>query len=252
MTLLELKSLSRHFGGLKAVCDLDAHIEEGKITSLIGPNGAGKTTAFNLITGLLPVSHGKIFFNKTDITGHAPYKIARMGIARSFQNTRIFSNMTVLDNVKVGMHTRTGKGIFSAALKLPGLRHEEQYITEESMKHLAFVGLDHLAFVNAGNLPFGQQRSLEIARALATRPKLLLLDEPAAGLNSQETLQLGELINKIRNSAITVFLVEHDMELVMSISDTIFVLNNGILITSGNPSEVQCNTEVIRAYLGED
>ena len=251
-TLLEIKGLSRSFGGLKAVCDLDAQIEEGKITALIGPNGAGKTTAFNLVTGLLPVSTGRIFFKDIDITGLPPHRIASLGISRTFQNIRIFPNMTVLENVMVGLHTRTHKGFFCAAIKLPGMKREEQYIREEAMKQLAFVGLNQMASMNAENLPFGQQRILEIARAQATKPKLLLLDEPAAGLNSQETIKLGELITNIRDKGITVFLVEHDMELVMSISDTILVLNNGILITQGKPSEVQSNPEVIKAYLGED
>lgn len=252
VTLLEIQGLCRNFGGLKAVCDLEAHIEKGKITSLIGPNGAGKTTAFNLVTGLLPVSQGKIFFKGSDITGLPPYKIAALGIARTFQNIRIFSNMTVHENVMIGLHARTRKGVFSAAFKLPGLKHEERYISEEAMKQLRFVGLDHAASLSAGNLAFGQQRILEIARALATRPDLLLLDEPAAGLNSQETIKIGELIKDILNQGITVFLVEHDMELVMSISDTVFVLNNGALITYGKPSDIQNNEEVIRAYLGED
>lgn len=251
MNMLELQTLGRSFGGLKAVSDLTARIEENRITSLIGPNGAGKTTAFNLITGLLPVSTGKIRFRDTDITGHPPYKIAALGIARTFQNIRIFGNMTVLENVMVGLHTESRKGFFSAAFKLPGLKKEERYIRDEAMKHLEFVNLENAADISAGSLAFGQQRKLEIARALATKPELLLLDEPAAGLNTQETLRLGELIQRILGIGVTVFLVEHDMELVMSISDRILVLNNGILIAEGTPSEVQCNPEVVRAYLGE-
>jgi len=252
MTLLRIEGLSRNFGGLRAVCDLEADIYEGRITSLIGPNGAGKTTAFNLITGLIPVSSGRIYFDDSEITGLPPYKIAKLGIARTFQNIRIFGNMSVVENVMVGLHTRTRRGFFSAAFRLPGTRREERYIYEEAMKELAFVGLEHAAHMNAASLPFGQQRTLEIARALATRPKLLLLDEPAAGLNSQETIGLAELIRRIRDRGTTIFLVEHDMELVMSISDTVFVLNNGKLICSGTPSEVQGDPEVISAYLGED
>ncbi len=251
MSILTIQNLSRHFGGLKAVSDFSAEIEENKITSLIGPNGAGKTTAFNLVTGLMPPTSGVIMYRDRNITGFPSYRIASLGIARTFQNIRIFGNMSVLENVMVGMHTRSRKGFFPAALRLPGLAAEERRIREEAMKQLEFVGLEDSAHTGAGNLAFGQQRKLEIARALATGPELLLLDEPAAGLNSQETLKLGNLINDILGLGITVFLVEHDMELVMSISHRIFVLNNGILISKGTPSEVQCDTEVIRAYLGE-
>jgi len=252
MSLLKINGLCRNFGGLKAVCDLEVHIKEGSITALIGPNGAGKTTAFNLVTGLTSVSSGTIHFHDHDITRLQPYKIAALGIARTFQNIRIFANMTVLENVMVGLHTRSSKGIFAAALKLPGTGKEERRIRDEAMKQLDFSGIAEYAHINAGNLAFGQQRALEIARALASKPEMLLLDEPAAGLNSQETLILGEMIGNIRDLGITVFLVEHDMELVMSISDKVFVLNNGILIAEGSPSEVQCNPEVIKAYLGDD
>jgi branched-chain amino acid transport system ATP-binding protein len=251
MNFLEMKDLCRFFGGVKAVCDLNAHIHEGIITAMIGPNGAGKTTAFNLVTGLLPVSMGKIYFQGKDITGVPPHKIAALGISRTFQNIRIFPNMTVLENVMIGVHTRSGKGMFSSALRLPSVSREERFIREEAMKQLEFVGLNDRASMNAGNLPFGQQRILEIARALAARPRLLLLDEPAAGLNSQETIKLGKLIQNILDSGVTVFLVEHDMELVMNISHTVIVLNNGFLITCGTPSQIQNNQEVIAAYLGE-
>ena len=251
MSLLRIEGLCRNFGGLRAVCDLNAFVAPDEITALIGPNGAGKTTAFNLVTGLLPVSSGRIMFGDEDITHAAPYKIAKRGIARTFQNIRIFHNMSALENVMVGLHAHTRKGFFSAALRFPGLAKEERFIRTEAMNHLDYVGLAHLAKQNAAGLSFGQQRILEIARALATEPRLLLLDEPAAGLNSQETYKLGELIRRIRDRGITVFLVEHDMELVMSISDTIYVLNNGVLIATGSPGNIQNNPEVIRAYLGE-
>ncbi|MBN1293009.1 MAG: ABC transporter ATP-binding protein [Candidatus Latescibacteria bacterium] len=252
MNFLEIKGLCRNFGGLRAVCDLNAHIEAGRITAMIGPNGAGKTTAFNLVTGLLPVSTGKIFFQGKDITGLPPHKIAFLGVARTFQNIRIFSNMSVLENVMVGVHTRSCKGMFSSALRLPGVSSEEKFIRDEAFKYLEWMELAHLASMDAGNLPFGQQRILEIARALAAKPKLILLDEPAAGLNSQETNKLSKLIRNILESGVTVFLVEHDMELVMNISHDIIVLNNGFLITRGTPSEVQRNKDVITAYLGEE
>lgn len=252
LSLLEIRGLCRFFGGVKAVYNLDAHIQEGIITAMIGPNGAGKTTAFNLVTGLLPVSMGKIYFRGKDITGLPSHKIASLGITRTFQNIRIFPNMTAIENVMVGVHTRSRKGMFSSALRLPSVIREEQFIREEAKKALEFVGLGNLASMNAGNLSFGQQRILEIARALAAKPKLLLLDEPAAGLNSQETIKLGRLIQSILDSGVTVFLVEHDMELVMNISHSVIVLNNGILITCGTPSEVQKNPEVITAYLGEE
>lgn len=250
-TLLQLKGLCRSFGGLQALCDLSVHTDEGRITALIGPNGAGKTTAFNLITGVLPVSGGQVLFNEIDITGLPPHRIAGLGIARTFQNIRIFPNMSVLENVMVGVHTKTRKGFLSAILKLPGTGREEVFIREKAMECLEFMGIERYAYLNAANLAFGQQRILEIARALAMNPRLLLLDEPAAGLNSQETLKLGGVINKILESGVSIFIVEHDMELVMSISHKVIVLDNGCLIATGTPSEVQSNPAVITAYLGE-
>ena len=250
--ILEMKNLSRNFGGVKAVSCLCAGVEEGRITALIGPNGAGKTTAFNLVTGLIPITEGNIVFRGKDITGLPPWRIASLGIARTFQNIRIFPNMTALENVMVGLHTRSHKGFFSTALALPGVRREERFIRDEAEKALEFVGLSNRARHNAAGLPFGQQRLLEIARALALNPNLLLLDEPAAGLNTQETLVLGGLIHRILDRGVTVFIVEHDMELVMKISHEVMVLNNGQLIACGTPSEIQDNPEVITAYLGRD
>ena len=252
MRMLEIQGLCRSFGGVQAVCDLTTGIEDDSITSMIGPNGAGKTTAFNMVTGLLPPSTGRIFFEKTDITRMPPHRIAALGIGRTFQNIRIFPHMSALENVMVGMHTRSRTGMIAAAFCLPGVRREERFIRDEAMKQLAFSGLEPYAGLPAGSLAFGQQRLLEIARALVSSPKLLLLDEPAAGLNSQETLKLADLIRSIRDSGITVFLVEHDMELVMNISDSVIVLDNGVLITHGTPSDVQNNPEVIAAYLGEE
>ena len=252
MTLLEMNKLCRSFGGLLAVDCLDAAVEEGSITALIGPNGAGKTTAFNLITGILPVTSGSIRFRGADITGLPPHRIASLGIARTFQNIHIFPNMTVLENVMVGLHTRSARGFLATALVLPGVRKEERFIREEAMRELAFVGMENMAERNAASLPFGLQRVLEIARALASNPSLLLLDEPAAGLNSQETLGLGEIIHRILDRGVTVFIVEHDMELVMQISHSLIVLDNGRIIACGTPSEIQDNTDVIAAYLGKD
>ncbi len=251
MSMLEISGLRREFGGVVAVDDMDAEVAEGSITALIGPNGAGKTTAFNLITGLLTPTAGEVRFRGRAITGLPPYSIATRGIARTFQNIRIFPRMTVLENVMVGVHARTRCGFYAAAFRLPRLLQEERLIREEAARHLAFAGLDGFAGVTAGSLAFGQQRYLEIARALAAAPTLLLLDEPAAGLNSQETRKLGRLIQSIRSLGITVLLVEHDMELVMTISDIVYVLNNGAMIARGTPADIQKHPEVIRAYLGE-
>jgi branched-chain amino acid transport system ATP-binding protein len=252
MPLLATDSLCKCFGGLKAVDCLDTAVEEGKITALIGPNGAGKTTAFNLVTGILPVTSGAVRFRDTVITGLPPHRIAALGIARTFQNIRIFPNMTVHENVMVGLHTRSRREFTATAFRLPGTGKEERFIREEAMNQLRFVGLEHMAEANAASLPFGLQRMLEIARALASNPRLLLLDEPAAGLNSQETVRLGEIIRRILDRGVTVFIVEHDMELVMRISHSVIVLDNGRLIACGTPSEIQDNPEVIAAYLGRD
>jgi branched-chain amino acid transport system ATP-binding protein len=250
--ILEIVDLCRSFGGLKAVCDLSVSALSGEITALIGPNGAGKTTAFNLITGIIPVSSGQVLFQGEDITGFPPHRIASQGIGRTFQNIRIFPDMTVLENVMVGLHTRTGKGFLAAALRLPGTRREETFIREEAMQCLEFMEIADSAQQRAGSLAFGKQRILEIARALALNPKLLLLDEPAAGLNSQETIRLGSIIRRILDTGIAILIVEHDMELVMSISHHVIVLDNGRLIARGTPSEIQRNGDVIAAYLGED
>jgi branched-chain amino acid transport system ATP-binding protein len=250
--MLEMRNLCRYFGGLKAVHDVTAQIEAGRITALIGPNGAGKTTVFNVITGLYPATSGSIRFRDKNITGCAPHRIASLGISRTFQNIRVFPNMTVFENVMVGIHTRSSREFLSTALRLPGMRGEEKRIRSQAMEELEFVGLRNYASLGAASIPFGLQRILEIARALASRPYLLLLDEPAAGLNTQETLLLGDLICRILERGVTVLIVEHDMELVMKISHDIIVLDNGRLIARGTPSEIQKHPDVITAYLGRE
>lgn len=250
--LLQIESLSRSFGGLKAVNDVSFTVHEGSIKSVIGPNGAGKTTLFNLVSGMLSCDAGTVRQKGRDITGLQPHKIAELGICRTFQTTKLFSRMTVLENVMVGRHPRTKAGFFSGVLNLPWTWKEEREIKERSLTLLDTLGLGDSAGELASNLPFGKQRLLEIARALATEPLLLMLDEPAAGLNIYETREMADLILKIREWGITVLLVEHDMSLVMDISDEIVVLNYGSKVTEGKPEEIQKDPEVIRIYLGGD
>ena len=249
--ILEFDRLRKTFGGVIALDGLDLSISGQTVTSVIGPNGAGKTTVFNLITGFLPPSSGRIIYNSCTINRKSPYAIARMGIARTFQTVQIFAKMTTLENVMVGRHLRSRAGIFLSSVFPPVLRPEEKRIQEDAGRWLEFVGLDRYAKTPAGSLPLGNQRMLEIARALAIEPQLLLLDEPASGLNSRETIAMGELITKIRAMDITVVLVEHDMELVMDISDRVAVLNFGKLIAEDTPAAIQENPDVISAYLGE-
>jgi len=249
---LEIRELSRSFGGLKAVNDVSFMVRTGSIKSVIGPNGAGKTTLFNLISGMLPCDSGIILQNERDITGFQPHRIAKLGISRTFQTTKLFSRMTVLENVMVGRHPRTRAGFLSGVLNLPWTWKEEREIRERSLDLLDTLGLNDAAGEPASNLPFGKQRLLEIARALATEPSLLLLDEPAAGLNIYETREMAEIVLKIREWGITVLLVEHDMSLVMDISDEIVVLNYGRKVAEGEPAQIQRDPEVIRIYLGGD
>lgn len=257
MAILEMHKVTRFFGGLAAVSDVNLHLDEGELVGLIGPNGAGKTTLFNLITGVYEPSKGKIELLVKDkmvsIGGQAPYKISQLGISRTFQNIRLFKSMTVLENVMVGMHKDCKYSIVGSILRLPIFYKEENRMHEEALDLLKFVGLDHLSEENAGNLAYGEQRRLEIARALATQPKLLFLDEPAAGMNPQETADLTKLIHKIRDEfKITILLIEHDMSLVMSICERLYVLDYGRIIASGSPEEVKKNKRVIEAYLGEE
>jgi branched-chain amino acid transport system ATP-binding protein len=249
-SILELKNLCKFFGGVVAVDHLNITVEYGKVISIIGPNGAGKTTIFNLITGFVKPSSGIIFYENKDISGMKPYLIAKVKIARTFQNVQIFPQMTVLENVMVGRHGRSRSGFIFSMLLPPMCRTEEKKIREDAMHCLDIVGISRFAHHTAGSLPLGNQRQLEIARALAVEPKLILLDEPASGLNSRETLNMGKLIEKINTMEITVVLVEHDMELVMDISDKVNVVNFGRCIASGDPSEIQSNSDVIAAYLG--
>ncbi len=250
-SILELKDLSKHFGGVVAVDCLNVSVKKGTITSVIGPNGAGKTTIFNLATGFLKPTSGKILFKGEEINGFRPHLIARKQIARTFQNVQVFPQMTALENVMVGRHVRSSLGFLSSLLSPPIFRKEERRIRQEAMSRLELVGISHLAKEPAGSLPLGSQRQLEIARALAMEPALILLDEPASGLNARETSKLGGLIERIRGMDITVVLVEHDMELVMDVSDEVNVVNFGRCIASGTPSEIQSDPEVIAAYLGE-
>ncbi len=250
--MLEVAGITQIFGGVTALQDVSFAIHKGDITGVIGPNGAGKTTLFNIITGIYTQTSGTVTLEGKNISAFPPERLARRGMVRTFQNIELFNQMTVLENVMVGMHTRSSCGLLSCALKMPWSIAEERRIRKGAVKWLGFAGITDLADVSAGNLPFGQGRLLEIARALAVEPRIMLMDEPAAGLNSQETQALGQLIRRIREMGITIVLVEHDMELVMDICDRIVVLNLGMKLAEGTPREIQENHEVIAAYLGED
>ena len=250
--MLELQSIHKKFGGLHAVNDVSFQVDPGAIKAVIGPNGAGKTTLFNLIAGNLPPSAGAIYFQGKPIHGKKPHQIAGLGMSRTFQNIKLFHGMTARECVMVGCHLRSKTGFIGGMLHLPRARKEEQWINERSMELLELLEIAEYADVEATSLAFGQQRAVELARALASEPKLLLLDEPAAGLNIYETAEVARLIAKIRDMGITVLLVEHDMSLVMEISDEIVVLCFGEKIAEDVPVHIQQNPEVISIYLGED
>ena len=249
--LLDVKNLGISFGGLRAVNEFDLTIQKEQLYGLIGPNGAGKTTVFNLLTGVYKPDAGKVILDGKDITGERNIEISKAGIARTFQNIRLFKQLSVLDNVKAGLHNHHPYSTLSGILRLPSYRKVEKEMDDRAMELLKVFDLEKYADHQAANLPYGQQRKLEIARALATQPKLLLLDEPAAGMNPQETNELTEFIGRIRDEFhMTILLIEHHMDLVMDIADRIYVLDFGELIAQGTPAEIQNNERVIDAYLG--
>ncbi|WRS27517.1 ABC transporter ATP-binding protein [Oscillospiraceae bacterium MB08-C2-2] len=250
MAFFEVKSITKTFGGLTAVNNVSFHVEKGEIVSIIGPNGAGKTTVFNILTGVYTVDHGEIFFDGESIQNHKPQEIVKAGISRTFQNIRLFSNLRVIENVLVGTHTNTKYGFFDALFRTPKYRRLEAEKATRAVEILKSIGLSHRIHDYAKNLPYGEQRKLEIARAIATGARLLLLDEPAAGMNPQESEDLLSFIRELRDKGYTVLLIEHDMNVVMNISDRIYVLDYGKEIAHGLPDEIANNPEVIKAYLG--
>lgn len=248
--LLEVKDLVVKFGGVTALNNVNLHVSEGEVAALIGPNGAGKTTVFNIVTGYYSPVSGDVLVDGNSVMGKRPYKIARMGLARTFQNIRLFEEMTALENVATAADAMNKSGLLGSLVGIPRSRHDEARSMEKAHELLSFIGLDHRAQQLAKNLPYGDQRRLEIARALALEPKVLLLDEPAAGFNPQEKVELGNLILKIRDNGNAVLLIEHDMSLVMKISDRVSVLDFGQKIAEGTPKEIQNDQRVIDAYLG--
>ena len=251
--LLKVDNVSMVFGGLRAVSNLSMHIDEGELIGLIGPNGAGKTTAFNMITGVYTPTEGKLYFNGQQSSGKKSYQVTQMGMARTFQNIRLFSELSVIDNVKIAYNMHVTYNLADAIIRDGKYLSEEEFITQKALDLLKIFHLEEEAHEVAKNLPYGKQRRLEIARALATEPKLLLLDEPAAGMNPQETKELMEMIRWIRKEFnLSILLIEHDMGLVMGVCERIYVLEYGMKIAEGTPEEIKHNTRVIEAYLGEE
>ncbi len=252
MAILEIQELTKDFGGVRALSDVSFGIDEHRISALIGPNGAGKTTLFNIVAGVFPATNGTVRMAGRELNGVPVYGRVKMGIGRTFQNAMLFDNMTVLENVMVGRHARSKANMAASAVRLPSARREEEQIYLEAMKYLNLVGLGRHADESASSLPFGQRRLVAIARALATSPRLLMLDEPAAGLNGFEKMDLVDLVRRIQDMGITVLIVEHDMTLVMQLAEWIVVLDHGQKLAEGVPSDIRRNQNVIKAYLGQD